>query len=149
MHPNCVTTTLDDAQARRGLSIPLCDTAIGQLGGQHIGYTWPNSATGQPLTWLHDTLHSLVERASKNGPAVPRFSLHDLRSTGATWLRNAGVDPLIIKHLMGHSLKTGDVTDSYTKIFEQSMREAVAIFDEKFQPMTGTGAAVVHIGTKR
>jgi integrase len=56
------------AKRRRGLSIPLCDTAMGQLGGEHIGYTWPNSATGRPLTWLDDTLHSLVELRARTGP---------------------------------------------------------------------------------
>ena len=134
------------SKRRRMLSVPICETAAAQIaGGLAQGLSWPNERTGKPLTWLDDYLTALAETAK-----VRPFSLHDLRSTGATWLKNAGVDRLVIKTLMGHSLKTGDVTDLYTKVLDGLMREAVAVFDDAFASVLRRGESnVVRISAPR
>jgi integrase len=74
----------------------------------------------------------LQPRKLADAAGVPRFSLHDLRATGNTWLANAGVDQRIRQYLMGHR-DGGPVISRYTKITadtEKQIREAVAVFDE-------------------
>lgn len=127
------------SKRRRALSVPICATALAQIG-DGASLSWPNEGTGRPLTWLDDYLVALADSAH-----VRRFSLHDLRTTGATWLKNAGVDRLVIKALMGHSMKTGDVTDLYTKVLEGLMREAVAVFDEAFAEITSAAAGATNV----
>src|SRR5262249_19151951 len=83
------------SKRRRPLSVPLSRIALEQIEARR-GLSWPNEKTGNPLTWLEDYLEGLARGAS-----VRPFSLHDLRTTGATWLKNAGVDRLVIKALMG------------------------------------------------
>lgn len=103
------------------LSIPLPAIALEQLGDARLkGYIWANPETGRPYTKI-----SGIEKLG--------ISEHDLRTTGNTWLYNHGVDHLVRKALMGHSLRTGDVTDLYTKVMNERMREAVAIYDEIFK----------------
>jgi integrase len=125
------------AKRRRALSVPIADVALAQLGDGR-GLSWPNERTGSPLTWLDDYLIAVADAAE-----VRRFSLHDLRTTGATWLKNAGVDRLVIKALMGHSMKTGDVTDLYTKVLDGLMRDAVAVFDDAFRRLDISGTQKV------
>src|SRR6185295_5688211 len=59
---------------------------------------------------------------------------------GATWLRDADVDELVIALLLGHrstfdpvaglfQAPSHNVTRSYTRIFEAKVRQAVAVFD--------------------
>jgi site-specific recombinase XerD len=73
----------------------------------------------------------------------------DLRTTGNTWLYNHGVDHLVRKALIGHSLRTGDVTDLYTKIMIKRMREAASVFDNIFAEILRPAAAVAAIGDRR
>jgi integrase len=110
----------------RELSRPLPAIAMEQLGTPRLkGYVWPAPRTGEPYTRLG--LDELCAEAK-----IRPISEHDLRTTGNTWLHTAGVDHLTRKALMGHSLRTGDVTDLYTKVIKESMREAVAHFDGIF-----------------
>jgi hypothetical protein len=63
---------------------------------------------------------------------VPRFSLHDLRATGNTWLANGGVDVRIRQYLMSHK-DGGPLITRYTKVTadtEKEIRDAVRVFDE-------------------
>jgi integrase len=74
--------------------------------------------------------HTLDDLAADAG--VPRFSLHDLRATGNTWLANAGVDERIRQYLLGHK-DGGPVITRYTKITadtEREIRDAVRVFDK-------------------
>jgi integrase len=132
------------SKRRRALSVPIASTALSQITDEGAGLSWPNEATAKPLVWLDEALEAIADAAETRG-----FSLHDLRSTGATWLKNAGVDRLVIKALMGHSMRTGDVTDLYTKVLDGLMREAVAVFDDIFARILGTEqpANVVSIAT--
>ena len=51
---------------------------------------------------------------------------------------------------MGHSLRSGDVTDLYTKVMKESMREAVGIFDGIFADiLESEGAELVSIADRR
>jgi integrase len=72
---------------------------------------------------------------------VRAFSCHDLRYTGLTWLREAGVDKSLRQILAGHPadfdresdtihFRTHDVADHYAKVRPSTLRDAVAVFDE-------------------
>lgn len=129
------------------LSIPLPKIAIKQLEGVRAGVVWPSRYDGEAVTQLDESLHRTADAAK-----VRRFSLHDLRTTGNTWLKNYGVDHLVRKRLMGHSMKTGDVTDLYTHLLDDELRKAVAFFDEIFSrlvPADTAGAEVISIDDHR
>ena len=114
---------------KRPLSVPLCGWAVEQLPNPLplSGLVWANNRSGEPTGNVTHTLNKLADEAD-----VPRFSLHDLRATGNTWLANAGVDQRIRQYLMGHA-DGGPVINRYTKITadtEKQIRQAVAVFDE-------------------
>jgi len=123
---------------RSPLSVPICEWAaeqVADLEPNEHGYLWP-SRLGTPLTRLRD-----IFSAAATSAGVPDFSCHDLRTSGASWLRNRGVDELTIALLLGHrstfdpergsfNVKGGSVTKGYTKILTGALREAVAVFDE-------------------
>lgn len=127
------------AKRRYPLEAPLSNWSITELRaavGDRTGLVWPSKATGVALTTPWRILHPLAVQAKAR-----EFSLHDLRTTGATWLREAGVDELAIALLLGHRstfdpasetfhARGSNVTRGYTKMFERTMREAVGIFDE-------------------
>lgn len=54
---------------------------------------------------------------------LPGYHIHDTRHTFITMLTEAGVDPRIIKSIVGH--KTSDITDRYTHITLEAKLEAV------------------------
>jgi integrase len=114
---------------KRPLSVPLAGWAVEQLPHPlpTSGCIWANHRSGQPTGNVTHTLNKLADVAG-----VPRFSLHDLRATGNTWLANAGVDERLRQYLMGHNAG-GPTISRYTKITSDSitlLRAAVAIFDE-------------------
>lgn len=124
------------ARRRYGLEAPLSAWTVDCLPAEEIGLLWPSPATGKALTGPSRILMALRIRSG-----VREFSLHDLRTTGATWLREAGVDELVIAILLGHrstfdaergtfSPEGRNVTQGYTKVLEPRLREAVAVFDE-------------------
>lgn len=116
------------ADAARELNIPLPEIAIAHLGSPKLrGFVWTNPDSGLPYTKVAG-----LERWADDA-GVPQFSLHDLRTTGNTLLHVHGVDHLTRKALMGHSVRTGDVTDLYTKVIWENMQTAVAIFDQIFK----------------
>jgi integrase len=128
------------SRIRHELSIPLPTIAIQQLGDAPTGLVWPSGRTGGPLTWLDETLHRIADAAK-----VRRFSLHDLRTTGNTWLNTYGVGHLVRKRLMGHSLNTGDVTDLYTHLGDDELRSAVSTFDDIFSRLIPSDAATADV----
>lgn len=76
------------SQARSPLEVPLSDWALDQvrdLEANEFGYLWPTPATGRPLV---RTDHLFRDAVSDAG--VREFTCHDLRTTGATWLRDRG-----------------------------------------------------------
>lgn len=114
---------------KRPLSVPLSGWAVEQLPRRlpEAGYVWPNNRSGDPVGNVTHTFDKLAAEAG-----VPRFSLHDLRATGNTWLANAGVDERIRQYLLGHR-DGGAVIARYTKVTadtEKHIRDAVAVFDE-------------------
>ena len=124
------------AKRRYGLEVPVSAWTVDSLPDVAIGLLWPSKDTGEPLTSPTRILMSLSIRAK-----VRDFSMHDLRTTGATWLQTAGVDELAIAILLGHrsaidaesgtfSPEGRNVTRGYTKVIESTLREAVAVFDE-------------------
>jgi integrase len=131
------------SEQARELSRPLPAIAMQQLGDPRLsGYIWPNPTTGLPFTRLG--LDVLCAAAG-----VPAISEHDLRTTGNTLLHTNGVDHLTRKALMGHSIKTGDVTDLYTKVMREAMLEAVKVFDRIFARVLNPAIKVVQIADHR
>ena len=113
---------------KRPLSVPLSGWAAEQLPSPlpTSGLVWANNRSGAPTGNVTHTLNKLAHEAG-----VPRFSLHDLRATGNTWLANANVDERIRQYLLAHHAG-GPVIDRYTKVTtdtEKQIREAVAVFD--------------------
>jgi integrase len=131
------------SEKARELSRPLPTIAMQQLGETRLsGFIWPNKDTGLPFTRLG--LATLCDTAG-----VPQISEHDLRTTGNTLLHTNGVDHLTRKALMGHSTKTGDVTDLYTKVMRDAMLEAVKAFDRIFARVLNPAIKVVQIADHR
>jgi integrase len=126
------------SRRRTPLEVPIAAWALEQTQGiepSEDGYLWPTRTTGKPLTRVHEIFLDCVQKSG-----VRPFSCHDLRTTGATWLRDEGVDELIIAILLGHRstfdrasgsfhAPGGNVTRLYTRVYESAMREAVAVFD--------------------
>ena len=126
------------AKRRYALHVPIAQWALDQireLEPNEHGYVWPSRQTGGVLTRVHDLFVDAVDASG-----VRPFSCHDLRTTGATWLRDAGVDELVIALLLGHRstfdpvagsfhAPSANVTRSYTRVYETALREAVAVFD--------------------
>jgi integrase len=136
------------SRRRTGLEVPLSSWALEQtkdVDGNAHGYLWPARMTGTPLTRVRDIFADCVAASG-----VREFSCHDLRTTGATWLRDEGVDELVIAILLGHRstydrasgsfhAPGGNVTRLYTRVYESAMREAVAVFDrirEEIDPVS-------------
>jgi len=132
------------AKRRYPLEVPMSRWAAAQLEGltPWHGYWWPNTVTHQPLTWI-DHIFSAIRKEVKivrhGEPAQIR--LHDLRYTGISWLRHAGVDEMAVAILAGQrstydpsSSQTttygGSVTRNYTRVYESTLRDAVAVQDE-------------------
>ena len=124
------------AKRRYGLEVPVSAWTVDALPAVENGLLWPSPATGKPLTSPTRILMSLAHRAR-----VRDFSMHDLRTTGATWLRTAKVDELTVSILLGQrcsidaqsgtfSPEGRNVTRGYTKVIESTLRDAVAMFDE-------------------
>jgi len=126
------------AKRRYALHVPIAQWALEQvrdLTPNEQGYVWPSRQTGGVLTRVHEIFADAVDASG-----VRPFSCHDLRTTGATWLRDAGVDELVIALLLGHRstfdpvagsfhAPSTNVTRSYTRVYETALREAVAVFD--------------------
>lgn len=92
------------AKTRYGIrKVPLCDK---------IKKVLPISPVPQYQTFA-DHFHLIL----------PNYNVHDCRHTFITMLTEKGVDPRIIKTIVGHSTK--DITDCYTHIGLKVMLEAV------------------------
>jgi integrase len=113
---------------KRPLSVPVARWAISSLRGRRKGLIFPNPQTGAPYDWLSARLTTLADTAG----ARP-FSLHDLRTTGNSWLARYDVPLQVRKVLMHHASGSGfseeGVTAIYTKVFVEQLREAVNVFD--------------------
>lgn len=66
------------------------------FGDGEQGYVWPSA---RRAVYSRGACHL---RGPRQGVGVRPFSCHDLRTTGAPWLRDAGVDELVIALLLGH-----------------------------------------------
>jgi integrase len=128
------------AGMKRALSVPLCDWAMDLLGTpRKNGYVWPNVATNAPIGNVFYSLERLATAAETR-----QFSLHDLRRTGTSFLANAGVDRIIRKILLGHATDN-EVTDLYTFIDPEKLRETVELFDVMRRELLGKTWNVVKI----
>jgi len=121
-------------KTKRELSIPVAASALAVMPDVATGPLWINPQTGRSYVWVDEVLSGWVTASG-----VRPFSLHDLRTTGNSWLQSRGVDEFTRAALLGHSRaeggtirRSGSVTDGYTKVYRENLRAAVAIFDDIF-----------------
>ena len=86
-----------------------------------------NYRTGMPTkNSSYDThLYKLCKEAG-----IEYFSMHALRHTYATRAVERGMNPKYLQKLLGHASYTF-TADRYVHVTDQSLREAVALFEEK------------------
>jgi len=128
-------------RGRRDHAVPLSRVGLEVLPLVATGPLWENPATGRPYSWVDEVISGWVTRAG-----VRPWSLHDLRTTGNSWLQARGVDEFTRATLLGHSRaeagtirRSGSVTDSYTRVFEKHLIETVSIFDTIFEEIYPEG----------
>lgn len=119
---------------KREHQMPIAAVALSELPVGTSGPLWTNPVTGRRYVWVDDVIAQWVERAG-----VRPWSLHDLRTTGNSWLQGKGVDEFTRAALLGHARTTGgtirrsgSVTDGYTRVYREHLREAVNNFDNIF-----------------
>lgn len=112
---------------RRALSVPVAGWALEAFGTPKLsGYVFASARGGA----TKDLTRSFTTLATK--AKVRRFTLHDLRRSGYTFLGEQGIDKTTRKILMGHTIG-GDVSDGYDRDFEKRWRDAVGRFDRLLQ----------------
>lgn len=103
---NCYPDHIDivDAKTEAGIrTVPLCDKILKLLPVEPIpSYTVFNKRFNEIL---------------------PGYHIHDTRHTFISMMTEAGIDPRVIKVIVGH--KTNDITDLYTHITLEAKLEAV------------------------
>ena len=115
---------------KRALEIPLCEWACDILAGyaEESGEFVFGRRVGPDYAFYVMADKTQLKR---NGRRV-RFSPHDLRRTGRTWLADAGMDAHAIEILMGHSTadeSTQRMNRLYDFVSENRLRDTIAQFD--------------------
>jgi integrase len=126
------------ARKRRELVIPMTHWFASilepGLDNVHTCVWGINRRSGRPASNLFHTL-----RAIANDAKIRPFSLHDLRRTGNTIVRNhrcekhgAGwLNKDVSDRILAHSMPMND--EAYLEIDVETMREALSVFDELWQ----------------
>ena len=73
--------------------IPKSDRREFMFGDKRHGYAWLKLAVDQAIT-------AVRERDGR--PAMPRWTIHDIRRTAATLMARAGVRPDVVERVLGH-----------------------------------------------
>jgi integrase len=100
-----------NATARRVMEELLADDEL-------TGYLFLNEMTGRSLTEIKRSFKTACRLAG-----IEDFTFHDLRHTFATRLKEAGVDKISRRDLLGHS--TTEMTDDYTHSYDETLQKAV------------------------
>jgi excisionase family DNA binding protein len=101
-------------------------------------YVFPNPETGKPLRTVKTAFVAACRRAGIVG-----LRFHDLRHTFASRLNAAGVDPITIMELLGHSsLK---MTERYTHTTKEQRRQAVERLAGEVEPGAQSGQDLLRI----
>jgi integrase len=166
-----------DAGLRRGEVITLRNNAINRPAGEII--VWP-SKPGQPrlvpmTPRLHNAINALVPNPAALQPdarifthlgkpiahrallrhlrarGAPRFRFHDLRHTFASRLASAGVQPHLIRALLGHAPQS--TTDLYLHPTREDLHQAILLLAEhnaaRYQPATTKTENDAHATSQR
>jgi integrase len=91
--------------------------AIGQADEIADTYFW-----GQPCVFEHPGRSTTI-RPQLKAVGLEWIDLHVMRRTYSSFMREKGVDPKIVAHLMGHDLDTN--LNTYTQTSMNSWHEAV------------------------
>ena len=123
--PDAGFAHIPDSKSGRRRDVPLNQSALGVLrelqGGPPEALVFATS-TGRSYTNLRRDFNKALSAAG-----IQDFRFHDLRHTFASRLAMAGVSPLVLKELLGHS--TIAMTARYSHLASAHARDAVNILD--------------------
>jgi integrase len=110
------------AKSGRARAVPLNDVALAalrELEGRAVSSGRVLSGAGCAKATLSKKFGAAAAAAGIEG-----VTLHTLRHTFATRLKDAGVDPFTVRDLLGHA--TIQMTNRYTHATPETMRRGVA-----------------------
>ena len=116
---------IPDSKSGRRRDVPLNQTALSVLKELEPGPPQAlvfATSTGRPYTNLRRDFKKALERAG-----IQDFRFHDLRHTFASRLAMAGISPLVLKELLGHSSIA--MTSRYSHLASSHARHAVNVLD--------------------
>ena len=99
--------------------------AIGSAWDTTYDLVFPNTI-GKPMdgtNLLHYHFYPLLKRSG-----LPRIRFHDLRHTAATLLLGRGVNPKIVREMLGHA-SIGITLDIYSHVLPDMQQHAAAEMD--------------------
>jgi integrase len=92
-------------KTKKDHTVPLSDTLLALLpkpdrrgfmfGKRKPGYSWMKLAVDQAIAAI---------REHDERPAMPRWTIHDIRRTAATLMTRAGVRPDVVERVLGHAI---------------------------------------------
>jgi integrase len=91
-------------------------------------FLFPGRVQGKPLQDIKNAWASIKKQAD-----IKDCTLHDLRHTYASHLVSSGLSLSIVGKLLGHT--QASTTQRYAHLADESLREATALFGEKFQEL--------------
>jgi integrase len=115
-------------------ALPKPDRRGFMFGDRQPGYAWMKLAVDEAIATI---------RAGDGRPAMPRWTLHDLRRTAATLMARAGVRPDVIERVLGHVVGS-HVSRIYNRHDHEAEKfEALAKLAEIVERIAHPGANVV------
>lgn len=96
------------------------------------GLVWPTT-TGRPANGKHDLneWHAVQGTAGVGHPAGRPYHVHECRNFAATVLGEAGVDPFVIRSLLGHA--DAATSEGYRNVPRGPLRDALQRVGERLQ----------------
>jgi integrase len=133
-------------KSNRDRMVPMSETLFQLLSRmpRHIrsAYVFTNSETED----RYERFNNTTWRKALKDAGIKGFRRHDLRHTFCSRLAQAGVHPVAIKDLAGHSVLR--VTARYMHLAPANLRAAVEVLDgPKTAPITTHGTTQQHVDT--
>lgn len=116
----------------------------GRIAGRGVGEVVFTTPRGAPLN--QSKFHKKFKAALVAAGLDPEVRVHDLRHSCATWLIEAGEDPLVVARWLGHA-SPRTTMDIYAHLFPDKLDAAALALDGLAG--TGTDGAVVRLDDHR